>query len=168
MKLDKTKIFERHYEESALIHAEAKEIFSYVDDHANFSSHMNKPSWMMGGSQMNTSVDAGLGQEVGSHIRMNGKVFGITLFLDEVVTHREPPRVKIWETVGTPRLIVIGHYRMKVEIEPQENGSLLGVSIDYNMPTMNAWLGKLFGGYYAKWCVQQMIKGVHSYFTHKE
>ena len=47
MKLDKTKIFERHYEESALIHAEAKEIFSYVDDHANFSVHANVRTYLL-------------------------------------------------------------------------------------------------------------------------
>src|SRR3989304_8937752 len=119
---------------------------------------MSRSSWMMGGGRMETSVDDRHGQEVGSHIRMNGKFFGIMLSLDEIITRREPPRVKIWETVGTPKLLVIDHYRMKVEIEPQENRSLLHVSIDYNLPTKNVWIGKLFGGYYAKWCVQQMIK----------
>lgn len=163
MKLDK--IYERHYEDSVSIPAGAAEVFAYIDDHARLSSHMNKSSWMMGGGRMDTSVDAGRGQETGSHIRMNGKVFGITISLDEVITHREPPRVKIWETVGTPKLLVVNHYRMRVEIEPQNNGSLLHVSIDYNLPTRNAWLGKLFGGYYAKWCVQQMIKDACSYFT---
>lgn len=158
------KTYKRHYEDSAIIPANAEKIFAYIDDHTRLSSHMNKSSWMMGGSRMDTSVDAGHGREVDSHIRMNGKVFGITIFLDEVVTRREPPRVKIWETVGTPKLLIIDHYRMKAEVEPQENGSLLRVSIDYNMPAKNAWLGKLFGGYYAKWCVQQMIKDTHNYF----
>lgn len=168
MESDKTNVYEQHYESQALIHANAPEIFSYIDDHTNMASHMNKPSWMMGGSRMFTSFDAGHGQEIGSHIRMNGKVFGITLFFDEIVTHREPPRVKVWETAGNLRLLVIGHYRMKVKIKPQENASLLCVSIDYNLPTTNAWLGKLFGKSYAKWCVQQMINGVRSFFTNKE
>lgn len=167
MKSDKTKIYERHYEDSALIPAGAAEVFAFIDDHARVMSHMNKPSWMMGGGRGDISFDAGHGQEVGSHIRMSGKAFGITVFVDEVITRYEPPRIKIWETVGTPKLIVIGHYRMKVGIEPQEYGSLLRLSIDYNLPTRNAWLGKLFGRYYAKWCVQHAIKDTRSYFTAK-
>lgn len=165
MESNKTKIYERHFENSVSIPANAAEVFAYIDDHTRLSSHMNKSSWMMGGGRIDTSVDAGHGQKVGSHIRMSGKAFGITLFLDEVITHREPPQVKIWETVGTPRLLVIGHYRMKVKIEPQENRVLLRVSIDYNLPITTAWLGKLFSWYYAKWCVQQMIKDTRSYFT---
>jgi hypothetical protein len=35
---------------------------------------------------------------------MSGKVVGVDLFLDEVIREREPPRRKVWETVGTPRL----------------------------------------------------------------
>ena len=164
MQPNKTKMYNRHYQDSKLIPASAADAFAFIDDYGRLSSHMNKSSWMMGGGRMDTSVDAGRGQEIGSHIRMDGKAFGIKLFLDEVVTRREPSRVKIWETVGMPKLLIIDHYRMKAEIEPQENGSLLRVSIDYNLPAKNVWLGKLFGRYYAKWCVRQMIESAHNYF----
>lgn len=87
------------------------------------------------------------------------------LSLDEVITCREPPRVKIWETVGVPKLLVIDHYRMKAEIEQKDHGSLLRVSIDYNLPVKNVWLGKVFGWYYARWCVEQMISGVRDQFN---
>lgn len=162
--LQKT-VLMRHYEDRVPIKARAEDVFAYVDDHAHFSSHMSESSWMMGGGRMDISVDNGHGQRVGSHIRLSGKVFGITLFLDEVVTRREPPRVKIWETVGNLRLLVIGHYRMSIEVEPQDSNSLLRISIDYDLPSTNAWLGRLFGGIYAKWCVQQMIKGTHDHFA---
>ncbi len=161
----KPKIYGRHYWDSILIHAGAAEVFAYIDDHARFSSHMNESSWMMGGGRMNITTDAGRGQKTGSHIRMSGKVFGIGIILDEVVTDREPPHMKAWETVGTPRLIVIGSYRMKIIIEPKKPGSLLRVSLEYDLPASNAWLGRLFGGAYAKWCVKQMINGVRNYFN---
>jgi hypothetical protein len=159
-----TKIYSLHHQDSKLISADAAEIFAFIDDHTRLSSHMNKSSWMMGGGRMDTAVDEGHGQDVGSHIRMSGNAFGITLSLDEVVTHREPPHLKVWETVGTPKLLVVGHYRMKAEIEPQENGSLLTVSIDYDLPATNVWLGKLFSGMYAQWCIQQMIKDTYRHF----
>ena len=82
MESNKTKMYERHYDDSVLIPAAPVEVFGFIDDHARLSSHMNKSSWMMGGGRMNTSIDAGRGQETGSHIRMSGKVFGITLSLD--------------------------------------------------------------------------------------
>lgn len=155
----------RHHEEHTIISASAAELFAFIDDHKQFSSHMSKSSWMMGGGKMEVSVDVGRGRKVGSHIRMSGTAFGIKLSLDEVVTRYEPPLAKTWETVGIPRLLVIGRYGMGIEIKPQSNGSNLRVFIDYDLPTKNTWLGKLFGGMYAKWCVQQMIKGASDHFN---
>ena len=155
----------RHYEDSTLISVSPKELFAYVDDHKRFSSHMSQSSQMMCGGNMDASVDEGGGQKVGSHIRMSGKAFGIKLFLDEVVTRYEPPYLKTWETVGFPKLLVIGSYGMGIEIKLQDTRSRLRVYIDYDLPTTNVWLGRLFSGLYAKWCVQQMIKGTRDHFT---
>ena len=155
----------KHYENKIFIPASPEKVFSYVDDPARFSSHMSKSSWMMGGGKMDVSVDAGGGQQVGSHIRLSGKVLGIKLFLDEVVTRHEPPHTKMWETVGNIKLLVIGHYRMGIEIKSENTGSLMRVFIDYNLPMTNIWLGRLFGGAYARWCVKQMLKGAQDYFA---
>lgn len=155
----------RRYQETQLIPASPEDAFKFVDNHTLFSSHMNQSSWMMGGGQMNTKFDEGHGQKVGSHIRMSGKAFIIPIALDEVVTERESPRLKTWETVGNPKLIIIGHYKMGIVIEPQQNQSRLSVFIEYDLPKKNVWLGRLFGGFYAKWCVQQMIQGTKNYFT---
>ena len=157
-----------HYEENSIISAKTEDIFAYIDDHKRFSSHMNRSSWMMGGGKMNTWVDKKKGREVGSHIRLDGLVFGIRLSLDEVVTEHQPPYLKAWKTVGNPKLLIIGHYQMKVKIKPQKNTSLMLVSIDYELPKTNIWLGKLFSGRYAKWCVQQMLKGTSNYFTNNK
>src|SRR3989344_5777268 len=157
----------KHYEDSMLIPAPAEELFAYIDDHTRFSSHMSQSSWMMGGGHMDVSVDEGRGQKAGSHIRLSGTAFGIKLFLDEVVMPHEPPRIKTWETVGNLKLLVVGHYRMGIEITPRGPGSLMRVYIDYDLPTPNAWLGRLFGGMYATWCVGQMIKGAEGQFKEK-
>lgn len=156
----------QHYEESTLIPAPAGKVFAYVDDFTNFSSHMNKSSWMMGGGKMQTVVDEGKGQKVGSHIRMSGKVFGINLYLDEVVTVHETPYRKVWQTVGNINLLVIDHYTLGYEIKAENNGCKIKVFIDYNLPRSlrTYWLGLLFGEMYSKWCVQQMINGVKENF----
>lgn len=160
----------QHYENSTLIPVTSDELFSYLDEHKNLSSHMSKSSWMMAGGSMSVKTDIGNGQKVGSHIRLNGKVFRVNLFLDEVVTKREPPYIKTWKTVGELSLIVIGHYQMGLEIEPENGNSRLKVYIDYELPNSfsTRWLGYLFGRIYAKWCVQQMIKGAREHFATKK
>ena len=152
----------RHFERSAFIDASPEHVFAFVDDHSRFSSHMNESSWMMCGGRMSVELDEAKGQAVGSHIRLSGRVFGVSLYLDEVVTRRDPPTNKVWETVGAPRLLVIGAYSMGVQITPERGGSRLRAFIDYQLPDgpVTYWLGWLFGGLYARWCVDQMLTGV--------
>ena len=71
-------------------------------------------------------------------------------------------RDKVWETVGAPRLLVIGAYSMGLKITSEARGSRLRVFIDYQLPEgwVTYWLGWLFGRFYARWCVGQMLTGV--------
>ena len=159
----------RHVESSAFVDASQHDVFAFVDDHAQFSSHMSESSWMIGGSRMLVELDEAQGKAVGSHIRLSGRVFGVPLGLDEVVTHRDPPSNKVWETVGAPRLLVIGGYSMGIEITPEREGSRLRVFIDYQLPAgpVTYWLGWLFGRLYARWCVDQMLTGALKQFTQR-
>ena len=136
-----------HDESRALVSASPERVFALLDDHERLSSHMSQPSWRMGGGYMTTVLDERRGQSVGSHIRVSGRVLGLELSLDEVVTERQPPTRKVWETVGSPRLLVIGPYRMGFEVTPRGSGSLLRVFIDYAMPAPwpERWLGRVFG-----------------------
>lgn len=156
----------KHYENSISISASPQEVFGYIDDPSGLSSHMGQSSWMMGGGRMAVSVDAGRGRSVGSHIKLNGRAFGISVFLDEVVTLYEPPYRKEWETVGEPKLIVIGHYKMGLETNAENGGTKLKVFINYELPKSRStrWLGYLFSGIYAKWCVQQMLNDARAHF----
>jgi polyketide cyclase/dehydrase/lipid transport protein len=148
-----------HFEASAFVAAPPESVFAYADDPARLSSHMSKSSWMMGGGRMKTELDAGRGQSVGSHICLSGRVCGLELSVEEIVTERVPPQRKVWQTTGSPRLLVIGHYRMGFEISSQANGSFLRVYIDYALPedAPARWLGFLLGRYYARWCTRQMV-----------
>jgi polyketide cyclase/dehydrase/lipid transport protein len=159
--------FSDHFEASVFVAAPKDIVFAYADDPARLSSHMSKSSWMMGGGRMRTELDAGRGQTVGSRIRLSGRVVGVNLSVDEVVIERIPPRRKAWQTTGSPRLLVIGHYRMGFEIASQENGSLLRVYIDYALPESlpARWLGWLFGRFYARWCTRRMVSDTAERFS---
>jgi hypothetical protein len=158
-----------HRERSQFVAAMPSQVFAFVDDHSRLSSHMQKSSWMMGGGRMSIDMDDAKGQAVGSHIRMGGRVFGLRIFLDEVVIRRDPPLQKVWETVGAPKLLVIGPYRMGFDIRSAKGGSDLRVFIDYDLPSglVTRWLGRIFGDWYAKWCVDQMLNGAFEAFDSK-
>jgi len=153
-------VYSRHEESSALVNASAERVFEQLDDQTRLSEHMSKRSWKMGWGRMETVLDAQHGRSVGSHIVLRGRVFGIRLYLDEVVIIREPPLKKTWETVGQPRLLVIGPYRMGFDLLPDGISSQLRVAIDYELPAkgMSRLLGRLFGRSYAKWCTRQMVR----------
>ena len=121
----------------------------------------------MMGTSMKTIVDEGRGQTIGSHIRMNAKIMGVKLLLDEIVTERQPPFHKVWETVGRQKLVVIDCYRLGFDITQRDKSSELRVFIDYDLPAtpLSRGLGLMLGKFYAKWCVQQMVNDMRKYFT---
>ena len=154
------------YESNGLVQSPMDQVFAHIDDHTRLSSHMSEPSWRTGGGRMETELDEGRGQKVGSRIRLSGRVFGVELSVEEIVTQRNPPRRKVWETTGAPKLLVIDHYRMGFELSPRGNVSMLRVFIEYTLPErgLARWLGRLFGRYYARWCTQQMVDDAVKHF----
>lgn len=152
-------MFSRHEESVGAIPATMNDAFRLLDDPTRLSTHTNKRSWRMGWGKMTTILDEQWGRVVGSHAVLRGRALGMLLFLDEVVIEREVPRRKVWETVGEPRLLVIGRYRMGFEITPAAADVELRVSIDYELPSrgIQRLLGLLLGRVYARWCTRQII-----------
>lgn len=145
---------------TAVVQAPVERVFSWLDDQARLAQHMSKRSWKMGWGRMVVELDDERGRAVGSHIVLRGRVFGIRLYLDEIVVEREPPRSKAWETVGEPRLLVIGSYRMGFDLAAMDGVTKLRVAISYQLPKrgVSRLLGQLFGQSYARWCVRQMAE----------
>lgn len=155
-----------HAESSARIRASAERVFAHLDDHSRLAAHMSQRSWRMGWGRMDLQLDERAGRAVGSRIRLEGRVFGVRLGLEEIVTEYEPPARKVWETVGTPRLVVIGPYRMGFRLEPVAADSrggldeaILTVFVDYAPPArgFSRVLAGLFGRAYAQWCCDRMV-----------
>lgn len=165
--LDGDHEFPFHHESRRAIAVSAEILFSYLDDHNRLSGHMSKSSWMMAGSRMDIEFDAAKGQAIGSRIRLKGRALGIPLFVEEVVSERTPPLRKAWQTIGTPRLVVIGPYRMGFEIIPAGAVSKLRIFIDYELPNTRflRWLGGILGGFYARWCTEKMAGDAASAFA---
>ena len=146
--------------------AAAADVFALLDEHARLISHMGKKSLAMGGGSMSVEFDEGRGKVVGSKIRLAGTAFGIRLGVEEVVIERAPPNRKSWQTVGEPRLLVIGSYRMGFVIEDLGQTSRLTVFINYELPLRAPWrwLGLLLGRSYARWCTERMAGDAVGHF----
>ena len=105
-------LYTHHHRTEVNVAVDTSKLFACLDDHRRLAGHMEKPSLMMAGATMQVGMDALKGQAVGSVIRITGRVLGLNLAVDEVVTERVPPLRKTWETRGEPRLLVIGSYRI--------------------------------------------------------
>lgn len=148
------------------IDAPVAAVFDFLDDQANLSAHMSQSSGMMLGSTMTIRMEADRTRQIGSAFGFTGSVLGIPLGVDEVVTGREPPERKTWETTAEPRLWVIGQYQMGFELTPGVTHSTLRVYIRYNPPRagLPRLLGLLFGKVYAAWCTRQMVADAQKHF----
>ena len=157
----------RHEEYTGVIAASVDSVFAHLDDQTRLSAHMKERSWKLGWGKMEIRLDAQGGKAVGSHIVLEGRVFGIPLYLDEVVTERDPPQRKRWQTVGEPRLLVIGGYTMGFDVFAADGGTRVTVSIDYELPAhgFSRLLGHVFGRMYAQWCTRQMVQDAERAFA---
>lgn len=156
----------RHFDATATIQTSPGTLFTYLDDPQRLGAHMSQSSWMMLGSTMTYQFDEAEGKAVGAHIRMEGRLLGLALDLDEIVTVREVAVRKVWKTVGKPHLIIISDYEMGFEITPLVTSSQLRIFINYVLPRGPARiLGWLLGGMYARWCVTRMLSDAARHFA---
>ncbi|RJF80775.1 SRPBCC family protein [Oleomonas cavernae] len=155
-----------HLARTVAVTAPPDAVFAHLDDQTRLAEHMQKPSAMMGGGQMTYAFDAGRGQAVGSHIRMGGSAFGVSLSVDEVVTERVPPSRKAWQTAGPVRLLIIGGYAMGFDIVPSGQGCRLTVWINYDLPPGPlGWLALPLAALYGRWCIARMAGDAVSHFA---
>ena len=154
-------------EATVSVRAPPSRVFDYLDDQVRLAAHMEKPSTMMMGGKMSYDFDDAKGRAVGSVIKMSGGILGVKLFVEEIITDRDPPRRKVWETRGRPRILIIDAYRMGFDIESVGDSSSLRVFIEYNHPPALTWriLGTLFAPIYARWCVRRMAKDAQRHFS---
>ena len=77
-----------HYESAVTLNAPPETAFAFLDDFKKLSAHMQKSSAMMMGSKMTITTDALDGRAVGSRVRMDGRMLGMTLSLAIARVHR--------------------------------------------------------------------------------
>lgn len=92
--------YTHHHRSEVNVAVDVHKRFAYLDDHRRPAGRMEKPSLMMAGATMQVSADALTGQAVESVIRITGRVLGVNLGVDEVVTERSSPSRKTWRSAA--------------------------------------------------------------------
>ena len=155
-----------HEESVSVVNAPPGALYQHLDDPRRLGGHMSRSSAMMLGSRMTIELDEADGRRVGSRIRLVGRIVGIPIAVEEVISEHVAPHRKVWQTIGTPRLLVLSHYTMGFEITPEGSASRLRVFINYGLPARGVprLLGWLLGPRYARWCTEQMVHDAVAHF----
>jgi len=148
--------------ESVIIGAPAERVFAWVDDIDNLGGHMvDRASMPMMGCALSLTVVTLQRTGVGATYRYTGSVLGFSLDFSESVTTYVPGREKVWRTIGTPRLVIIDAYEMRVLVESlSAASSRLTIGIAYTLPRQWArrMAGRLLARPYARWCLRSMSR----------
>jgi hypothetical protein len=156
----------RSASESVVIETPAAAVFAHVDDMANIGGHMTeRSSMLMIGSSLKLELASSQATGVGATYRYSGNVLGVTIDFSEVVTRYVPGREKVWRTVGTPRLLIVDFYEMRVTVDPVTPASArLSISIAYTLPRGAGMrlLARLLAPVYARWCLRSMCRDAKS------
>ena len=148
---------------SATIAAATELVFAYVDDIRNLARHMSESRSMpMMGSKLTLEILSPETTGVGASYRYSGRMMGFVIDFSETVTRYIPGREKDWRTIGTPRLLIVDSYEMRVLVEPSAPvGSRLTIAFDYELPRAFFWhcVGRAFAPAYARWCLNSMVNG---------
>lgn len=142
-----------------LIQAPVEKVFSFMDDLSKTGMHMSGSSMMMAGSKLKLEHVSGPEKGVGAGFRWSGKMLGFELDFTVVVTKWVENAEKVWETIGMPKLIILGWYLMHLKTEPVTGGTLVSLEIQYIRPRgfFYKLLSILFARRYAEWCVTRML-----------
>lgn len=130
-----------------------------MDNLSNTGMHMMKSSVMMMGSKLVLEQLSSNSTGIAAKYHWYGKMLGMTMDFNEIVTKWQPPSLKEWETVGEAKIIIMSWYRMRFDITPSEKGAIAILSISYLPP--KEWYYKvlsfLFANWYCNWCLKNML-----------
>lgn len=141
------------------IRAPVEKVFAFMDDLAKTGMHMSERSMMMMGSKLKLEHTSGPEKGEGAVFRWSGKVAGLPVDFTEAVFRWKENEEKIWETVGSPQMIILGWYRMRLSTKPGGEGTSVSLEIEYAPPKgffyRLLYLG--LAGWYANWCLSKML-----------
>jgi hypothetical protein len=152
------------------IHSTPEEVFAYMDNLGNTGMHMMESSMMMMGSKLHLEQISKNATGLGATFRWYGKVMGFKMDFTVVVTTWIENVEKVWETVGDAKMIILGWYQMRLILAPAADGTNAELSIEYTKPSQLLYriISFFLSGWYANWCLSNMLNDTKKHFeTHE-
>ena len=145
---------------SILINSPAEKVFAYMDNLGNTGMHMMENSAMMMGSKLQLQQLSQNATGLNSKFRWFGKMMGFSMDFTVVVTKWITDQEKIWETVGTAKMIILKWYRMGLVISNEGQNTKAELSIAYTTPDniFLRFISFFLAPWYANWCLNNMLK----------
>lgn len=146
--------------QSILIHSDVHKIFTYMDNLGNTGMHMTKSSMPMMGSKLQLEQLSESATGLNSKFRWFGKIMGLRMDFTVVVTTWIKDSEKVWETIGTAKMIILSWYRMRLFLSPEGTNTLTELSIDYTLPKNIFFkvIAFFLAPWYANWCLDNMLQ----------
>ncbi len=94
-------------------------VFDHLDNLGVTGMHMTQSSMMMMGSKLKLEFLTENQTGLGTRYRWTGKMMGFKMDFTVEVTKWDLGKEKVWETVGSPNLIIYSWYRMRLLLVPR-------------------------------------------------
>ena len=145
---------------STIIHSDPEKVFAYMDNIGNTGMHMTKSSIPMMGSKLKLLQLSENATGLDSRYRWFGKMFGLTMDFTIAVTKWIKNKEKIWGTIGKPKMIILGWYKMRLVVSPEEYNTKATLSISYTKPKNIFFrvISFFLAPWYANWCLTNMLQ----------
>jgi hypothetical protein len=144
---------------SIIIHSSPENVFAYMDNLGNTGMHMMENSAMMMGSKLELKQLSENATGLHSKFHWFGKIMGFKMDFTVLVTKWIKDKEKIWETVGTAKMIILKWYQMRLVISPEGQNTKAELSIAYTMPDniFFRFISFFLAPWYANWCLKNML-----------
>lgn len=135
-------------------------VFQCLDNLGVTGMHMTQSSMMMMGSKLDLKFLTESHTGLGTKYRWTGKMMGFNMDFTVEVTKWIPGEEKIWETIGSPQLIIYSWYQMHLQLTKFPGGTSAELSISYEKPIGLFYrvLTFLFADWYCRWCLKHMLE----------
>jgi hypothetical protein len=143
-----------------IIHLAPNIVFAYFDDISNTGMHMTKSSMPMMGGKLELIQLSPHGTGFHSKFQWKGKVLWMEMDFTVEVTEWKKDELKVWETIGEAKMIILSWYRMRLVISPEEGNIKAALSIAYTRPKniFFKFIAFFFAPLYANWCLNNMLQ----------
>lgn len=130
-----------------------------MDNIGNTGMHMTKSSMPMMGSKLELKQLPENPTGLNSKYHWFGKMMGLTMDFTIIVSKWITDKEKVWETIGTAKMIILEWYQMRLVISPEGLNTRAELSITYTRPKnlFFKFISFFLAPLYAHWCLNNML-----------